>query len=206
MSLRVGCPRCGAGVDEHGGGWRCAVHGSVPALWRAERSDYDSFSQHLLRAKGLPTFVPWPLADGWRITDFAAVRDGDRAMATMAAVAGSTPHDGPVDVLVVCEEPGTGFGARLAGVVHDDPGAQLAEERLRVRVETRLHSFWPVSTPAGAGDRSIVAGEVYGRWMWLVLRPASALLLLGGQFQLADLSGRGPSLLELPFGGPPPTW
>ncbi|WP_235737964.1 DUF6758 family protein [Nocardioides alcanivorans] len=207
MSLQVGCPHCAASLEKYGDGWRCAVHGSVSALWRAVHSGYDAFSQHLMWAAGFPTTLPWPLPTGWWVTDFATVHDGERATATMASVAGSTHQDGPVEVLVVCEEAGVGLGARVSGFVHTDPGAHLGEERLRLRVDTRLHSFWPVTGASiHQGASSVVAGEVDGRWMWLVLRPASALLLLGGQFALADVSDQGPSLLELPFGGPAPVW
>lgn len=182
------------------------MHGPVPALWRAARSDYVSFSHHLRLSDDFPTTVPWPLADGWWVTDFATVHDGSRARATLVAVRGWTEADGPVETVVICEEPGVGLGARAADAVHTDPGAHLGDERLRVRVDGRFRSFWPVTGPAHEGERSVVAGEVDGRWMWLVLRPASALLLLAGGFHLVDVSGRGPSLLELPFGGPPPNW
>ena len=55
-------------------------------------------------------------------------------------------------------------------------------------------------------DRSVFAGEAQGRWLWLVLRPASAMLLLADEWILADVSGFGAQLLETPFGGNPPAW
>ena len=55
-------------------------------------------------------------------------------------------------------------------------------------------------------DRAVLAGEAEGRWLWLVLRPASALLLLRDDWILRDVSQVGPPLVELPFGGPPPHW
>ncbi|WP_447647083.1 DUF6758 family protein [Nocardioides zeae] len=54
--------------------------------------------------------------------------------------------------------------------------------------------------PLGGG------GEAHGRWLWLVLRPASAILLLRDDWILQDLSGVGPPLVELPFGGDRPVW
>ena len=56
----------------------------------------------------------------------------------------------------------------------------------------------------GEFDRSVFAGEAAGRWLWLVLRPASAMLLLRDDWILRDIAGLGPQLVELPFGGPPP--
>ena len=44
------------------------------------------------------------------------------------------------------------------------------------------------------------------RWLWLVLRPASAMLLLRDDWILRDASQSGPHLVELPFGGPAPAW
>jgi hypothetical protein len=65
-------------------------------------------------------------------------------------------------------------------------------------------ALWPVSTFAdgadGEWDRSVVVGEAAGRWLWLVMRPASALLMLRDDWLLRDVSGLGPSLVELPFG------
>ena len=55
-------------------------------------------------------------------------------------------------------------------------------------------------------ERATFAGESDGRWLWLVMRPASAALLLGDDWLLADVTGFGPEALEMPFGGPRPTW
>ena len=71
--------------------------------------------------------------------------------------------------------------------------------------------LWSVSTVSARGDdreldRSVVAGEADGRWLWVVLRPASAILLLRDEWILRDVSGIGPPLVEMPFGGPSPSW
>jgi hypothetical protein len=55
-------------------------------------------------------------------------------------------------------------------------------------------------------DRSVFAGEAGGRWLWLILRPASAALLLKDEWILVDLADLGPELIDLPFGGSPPAW
>jgi hypothetical protein len=54
--------------------------------------------------------------------------------------------------------------------------------------------------------RAVFAGESDGRWLWLVMRPASAALLLHDDWLLADVTGFGPEALEMPFGGPRPAW
>ena len=111
---------------------------------------------------------------------------------------------------MVTEEAGTGLGARIAGTVHDDPGADISEGKpvVRVRIDNQDVSLWTVSTSSGEQewDRSVLAGEYAGRWLWLVLRPASAMLLLRDEWILRDVSSLGPHLLEVPFGGPAPPW
>jgi hypothetical protein len=77
-----------------------------------------------------------------------------------------------------------------------------------VRVESRPVPLWSLLTSEvdDAFDRSIFAGEAGGRWLWLVLRPASAALLLADEWVLVDVADLGPELLELPFGHGPPAW
>lgn len=207
--LTAGCPRCPAPVVEESGEWRCRDHGTVPPLWRAGTASYDAFGEHLARARGFPTYLPWPMRPGWEVTDFGVVQDR-RPLATVTTAVGSTAEDGPVEMTTISEEPGTGVGARCAGTVHSDPGAEIAGDRptARVRLDSRAVPLWPIST-AGADprlDRSVLAGEVDGRWLWLVLRPASAVLLMRDDWSLADVSGIGAPLLDLPFGSRPRAW
>jgi hypothetical protein len=210
MALSVGCPRCSTPVATAGDSWSCPDHGAVEPLWRPAEASYDTFVEHLGATARFPTYLPWPLSPGWRITDFAAVGTVDRGRAAMTCVSGTSALDGPVDVLVITEEPGTGLGARIAGTWHDDPGAEVGDgpPSVRVRIDSQTVPLWPVSTSAMTGewDRSVVAGEASGRWLWLVLRPASAMLLLADDWILRDVSGLGPPLVELPFGGPAPAW
>ena len=76
----------------------------------------------------------------------------------------------------------------------------------KVRIAVHPIELWPVLTSGAEFDRSVFAGEADGRWLWLVLRPASAMLLLRDDWILRDVSGIGPPLLEMPFGGPRPVW
>lgn len=207
-----GCPRCSTPVAplDADGVVACPEHGSVAPLWHPAEASYDGFAEHLRRAADFPTYLPWPLSPGWSVTDFAAVGGPDRPRATMTCCSGTSELDGPVDVFVVSEEPGTGFGARVAGTLHDDPGADIVDgpPAVQVRIGSQAVRLWPVSTSRGSGewDRSVVAGEAAGRWLWIVLRPASAMLLLRDDWILRDVSVLGPPLLALPFGGPRPHW
>lgn len=197
-------------MREEDGGWWCQVHGVVPPLWRPSTSSYDAFAEHLQAAGDFPTYFPWPMPPGWQVTDFGLVGEKGHAQASVACAAGPTALDGPVDVLLVSEEPGTGLGARCAGTVQSDPGEQIALTKpgAKVRVESLSIPLWPISThDAGHElDRSVFAGEAHGRWLWVVLRPASAMLLLADTWTLADVSSFGAELLELPFGGHAPSW
>lgn len=182
----------------------------MPPLWRATVASYDSFSEHLRRAESFPTYLPWPMASGWQVTGFGVVAGRSGPVATAVSVSGMSPLDGPVEVTVVSEEPGTGLGARCAGTVHSDPGAEIGQETpsLKLRVDGQQAPLWLLSTPTrrDSTDRGVAAGEARGRWLWLVVNPASALLLLREEWAIADVSGVGPPLLEMPFGGPRPAW
>jgi hypothetical protein len=212
MSLAAGCPRCPTPVARigDGGAWSCPDHGMVRPLWRPEEATYDGFVAHLDQAGAFPTYLPWPLSPGWQVTDFAVVADDRGATASLTCVSGPSELDGPVDVLVIAEEAGVGLGARCAGTAGDDPGSELGDgpASARLRIGSQTVSLWPISTSGEAGewDRSVVVGEAAGRWLWLVLRPASAMLLLHDGWQLRDVSALGMALVELPFGGPRSSW
>jgi hypothetical protein len=180
-------------------------------LWRPDAATYDEFAGHLSRAETFPTYLPWPLGPGWSVTDFAAVAPQEGpAVGSLTCVSGSSALDGPVDVIVVSEEPGTGLGARVAGLDVTDPGQEVGDgpPTVKVRLDAHPVGLWPVSTSGTDGDwdRSVLAGEAEGRWLWLVLRPASAILLLRDDWILRDVSATGPQLVALPFGGPAPSW
>ena len=64
---------------------------------------------------------------------------------------------------------------------------------MKVRVDLAPVPLWAVSTSDSDEefDRSVLVGEAAGRWLWLVLRPASAMLLLRDEWILRDASGAG---------------
>jgi hypothetical protein len=211
MTLTAGCPRCTSPVSEEPDGWQCPDHGAISPLWRPAAPAYESLAEHLRQCSGAPTLAPWPLAPGWSITDFGCVAaPGREARASMLSCSGVTEPDGVVELTVVSEEPGVGLGARCAGTDHTDPGGEAGHgaPQARVNIEGVTLPMWSVSTSAHdpGFDRSVFAGEAHGRWLWLVLRPASAALLLRDEWVLADLTGLGPALIDVPFGGSPPPW
>lgn len=211
MTLAAGCPRCTAPVAEDKDGWRCPDHGAITPLWRPGKASYEAIAEHLGRCGASPTLVPWPLAPGWTITDFGCVAAPDEdARASMLSCSGVNDLDGVVELTVVSEEPGVGLGARCAGTDHTDPGAEIGDgpPHVKVRIDGVALPLWSVSTSMSdpAFDRSVFAGEAHGRWLWLVLRPASAALLLRDEWILADVASLGPELVAVPFGGNPPPW
>lgn len=210
--LTPGCPRCReplAGPGEPD----CAGHGAGPVLWRPTEASYDAFVEHLATARDFPTYLPWPMAPGWVVSDFAVVTESSGLpVATLTGVTGTSELDGPVDVLLVAEEPGVGLGARCAGVRGSDVGHELGEQQpvVRVRIGSLSTPLWSVSTSGVADttelDRTVLAGEAAGRWLWVVLRPASAVLLMRDDWILRDVSGGGPLMVEMPIAGPGPAW
>jgi hypothetical protein len=210
-SLAAGCPRCASPVTEWDGSWACSEHGPVPPLWRPRAATYDAFAEVLRRSPGFPTYLPWPMSPGWSVSDFGVVGERpDRAVATVTCCSGTSELDGPVDVFVVAEEPGTGLGGRCAGVAEVDPAPLLAHgpPEVKVRIGSQAVPLWPLTTSGADAefDRSVLAGEAGGRWLWVIMRPASAVLLLRDDWILTDVSGVGAPLLEMSFGGAPPLW
>ncbi|MBS44754.1 MAG: hypothetical protein CMH83_16640 [Nocardioides sp.] len=184
-------------------------------MWRpADEADYEGFAEHLGLSEGFPTFLPWPLGPDWSVTCFGLVGSGpEDVSATVTCLSGTSSMDGPVELAVVLEDPGTGLGSRVAGTPYDDPfdDVRTSASAVRVRLDAAVGSavaLWPVSTADSdtEWDRSVLAGETEGRWLWLVLRPASAMLLLRDDWILRDAARTGPHLVALPFGGPVPGW
>ena len=212
MALIAGCPRCREPL-EHPGPAACAGHGAGPLLWRPEEPSYDDFALHLRAARDFPTYLPWPMGPGWAVSDFAVVTESDGVpVATLSCVSGTSELDGPVDALLVVEERGVGLGARCARLPADVADRELRRQppAVRVRIGRMARPLWTVSTSTDPTtpelDRTVLAGEAAGRWLWVVLRPASAVLLMRDDWILRDVSGAGPQVLAMPFAGPRPGW
>ncbi|GGR68599.1 hypothetical protein GCM10010197_40190 [Nocardioides luteus] len=194
-----------------GGTRSCPEHGVVPPLWRTDLPSYDDLVTLLEHAGEVPTYVPWPLEPGWSITDLAVVGEEGKGVATLLTLSGTTPDDGAVEMTVVTEEAGVGLGARCARTEGPDPGIDACSgpPTTKVRVGGQLAPLWPVTqwtNGAEEWERSVVVGEAAGRWLWLVFRPATAMLMLQDGWQLRQVSDLGVQMVELPFGGPGGSW
>jgi hypothetical protein len=225
VPLAASCPRCTSPVTGEGASFACTLHGPIDPLWRPSEVDYDAFAELVGRIDDIPTYLPWPMSPGWSISDFGCVGGDGRVRATVTTTVGTSDLDGEVEVTIVSEDPGIGLGARCAGTSYDDPGPQISNgpPSIHVRAGGRAVPMWLVDdhghapgperelTVAQLTDgevlaRAVFAGEADGRWLWLVMRPASAALLLHDDWLLADVTGFGPEALEMPFGGPRPAW
>jgi hypothetical protein len=152
----------------------------------------------LLRDARVPVWLPWPLPPGWLVTGFACVGDertGSHGCAV--ALSGPNPVGGPGEMLLVSEGPCVGFGARFAGLAGPDPGDRFPDGAADSCVRFGNHEFplWHVEAP----DRAAFAGEVMGTWLWLVLWPDTAGVLLLDPMPVRDLRDLGQDF-ELPFG------
>lgn len=156
----------------------------------------------LLRTPGVPVWIPWPLPAGWLVSGFAAAgdeRSGTRGC--VVALSGPNPVGGPADLLLVSEEPGVGLGAGLAGLDGPDPGDGFAGVQPHASVRFGHHEspLWNVAAPG----RAAFAGEMMGQWLWAVLWPDTAGVLMIEPMTLRDLRDPGQQL-DLPFGAPSP--
>ena len=213
------CPRCSRPLHEPtvwSSAWRCDWHGEVHPLLPAFSPSRDGLDGllRILRLgpthpdtagpgqAGVPAWLPWPLPAGWLVAGFAGAGDERTGVhASAVALTGPNPVGGPADMIVVAEEPGVGLGAGLAGLDSVDPGAGFASDPAVAAASFGNHDFplWQVASP----DRAVFAGEVEGLWLWVVLWPDTAGMLLVEPIALRDLRDPGQEL-DLPFGAASP--
>jgi hypothetical protein len=206
MSMKTAptCPRCGGSLSEPSpwaSSWRCQLHGEVHPLRPAYRPAPEGL-RGLLRNAVVPVWLPWPLPTGWLVTGFAGAGD-DRTgtLACVVALSGPNPVGGLGEMLLISEEPGVGLGARFAGLPGADPGEEFACGPPHAVAQFGKHEFplWHVDAP----DRAAFAGEVLGNWLWVVLWPDTAGVLLVETLPLRDLRDPGQDL-DLPYGAASP--
>jgi hypothetical protein len=181
--------------------WQCDVHGEVHPLRMVYSPSAEGLGG-LLRGVAVPVWLPWPLPRGWLVTGFAGAgdeRSGTRGC--IVALSGPNPVGGPGEMLLVSEELGVGLGAGCAGLDGPDPGSNFAVGPSHSSVRFGNHEFplWHVDTPG----RAAFAGEVMGSWLWLILWPDTAGMLLVEPLGLRDLRDPGQDL-DLPFGARSP--
>lgn len=205
MSLSPVCPRCLGPLRPPGlwnSSWQCTRHGDVLPYHVAKGSGGHALPT-LAREARVPVWAPRPLPVGWVVSGVAWAGD-DRSgpRATVVACTGPSPVGGPGDLALVAEEPGVGLGARLAGVPGPDPGPAEGPPEAKVEAAGHPTALWSVrGTP---DDRAASFGEAKGVWLWAVLWPASAALLLVEHLVLHDLRDGVYADVDLVFGAPSP--
>jgi hypothetical protein len=189
--------------------WVCGVHGAVAPL-QVPHPPTGAWLADVATRSSVPVWVPWPLPAGWLLTGVAEVGAQTQGpVGTVVACSGpnpaphpDVPAEHPSDLLLVAESPGVGLGAHLAGLEHVDPGDAVAVGRPDAAV-TAAGQHTPLWAVDGAGDRVAFVGESRGVWLWLLLWPASAAVLLLESLELVDVRDGGPAL-DPPTGAPSP--
>jgi len=166
------------------------------------RSSLEALAKLTSTAK-VPLWSPLPLLAGWTVGGLASCGDErSGASATVLALAGPSPLGGPADLLLVAEEPGTGLGAFLAGTDRLDPGLS-ADGPPEAKIVAAGHAT-PLWRCESAQDRVAFAGEAAGVWLWAVLWPPAAELVLLEHVELHDLRDDAYRAIDLPVGAPSP--
>jgi hypothetical protein len=153
---------------------------------------------HVVERASVPVWLARGLGASWLCSGVAYAGD-DRtgARATVVCHGGPSPVGGPAEIVVVAEEPMVGLGARYAGLDSPDPGLEFDAERAESRIHVAGHPTPLWGLPA-SDDRAVFVGEAKGLWLWLVVHPAAAGILVYDDIELVDLreAPRG----ELGFG------
>lgn len=206
MSGKEVCPRCALPARAPGiwsNAWRCDLHGDIEpvaplGLPTRERLDRELGANGT--AADVPYWLPWPLPTGWLATGVTHAGDERHgARASLVCCSGPNPVGGPADLVLVAEEPGVGLGAHWAGLPGPDPGELMATAtgpHAKIHAAGHPTALWCVD---GGADRAVYVGEALGRWLWLILWPASAGALVADHVTLVDLRD-APHDVEIPLG------
>lgn len=179
--------------------WTCEGHGAVAPYSALARPDLDAVRQVSGRA-AVPLWAPLPLLPSWTFAGLATAGDErSGARASAMAFGGPCPLGGPADLVLVAEEPGVGLGGRLAGTGGLDPGPCSGAPDAKILVAGHPTPLWRAPS---APDRVAFAGEARGVWLWAVLWPPAAELLLLEHVELHDVRAQAHEHLDLPPGAP----
>ena len=182
--------------------WMCERHGAVAPFHLAAHPGPEAVKQATSHAS-VPLWSPVPLLPHWTFTGLG--RAGDErsgTTATVVSLSGPSPLGGPADLLLIAEEPGSGLGARYCGVERFDPSTAIVGPP-DAKVEAAGHptALWMCDS---AEDRVAFVGEAAGVWLYAVLWPPAAELVLLEHLELHDLRREGAAVESLPFGAVSP--
>lgn len=174
------------------------MHGPVAPYTVIPRPGAEALT-HLLSLAKVPVWLPHPPPTGWVVSGFAHAgdeREGARAAAT--CLTGPSPLGGAAELVLIAEEPGLGLGARHAGLPGPDPGAGFGQGPPDAKVDAAGHptALWSLPTTE---DCAVFVGEAKGLWLWSLVWPATAGVLLYDSLELSDLRD-GYVEAELAFG------
>ncbi len=193
MSLEPVCTRCGGPIGpplldlraapHTTPSWLCPRDGAVEPLRICAPADTVDLAS-IGAASRVPVWLPAPAPVGFGLGGVAAAGHGpSRAIA--CALTGPGPFGGVSDLVLVAEEPGTGLGARYAGLSGLDAG-DCVRGAAYAKVEVAGHptSLWQCSEVPD--DRAAFVGEAEGAWLWLLFWPSDAAVLLLEHLLLVD--------------------
>ena len=201
MPAKPECPRCGTLLRPPNvmhESYLCPQHGQVAPLQPAVLPDPDQM-HNLLASAAVPAWLPWPLPATWVFTGLRIVGgDSGPSRAVAIGLTGTSLATGPADLIIVSEQPGTGLGARLAGLASPDPDQGLFAEPATITVTA---AGWPTplwSLP-GDADRTSYVGVAAGEWLWLVGWPELTWSVIHDDLRLIDVR-KADRLADLPRG------
>ncbi|MBA3266020.1 MAG: hypothetical protein H0T14_06570 [Nocardioidaceae bacterium] len=161
---------------------------------------------------GAPLWVPWPIPDGWSFAGLAHTETARRP-ATVTSWSARDPFGDPTEILFVSEEAGTGLGAQLAGFPLNYPTGEVGIGPPHAKFDVAGHvvSLWAVEAKESPSlaeeddavsvvlkDRAVYAGEAAGRWLWVIVHPAEAGVIVIQPLSLFDAHTLGAELTLLP--------
>jgi hypothetical protein len=195
------CPRCGGELRPPSlwsSDWTCERHGVVAPYLVLTHLGPDAV-EHVVSRSGVPVWMPHALPLGWMCTGVAYAGDErSHAAATLTCLSGPSPLGGAADLMIIAEEPGIGLGSRHAGLSETDPGTGFDVGPPDAKVYAASHPTALWSIPA-VDDRAIFVGEAKGLWLWAVIWPAMAGVLMYDELSLTDLRDRRDDV-DLAFG------
>jgi hypothetical protein len=193
------CPRCGAPLlaptvmHER---YECPRHGSVGPLHPPLLPGPEALTT-LAADSDVPFWLPWPLPASWLFAGLQLVGGGREPIE--AVTVGFTGHgmsEGPSDLVIVAEKPGTGLGARWAGALEPDPDLTTTRpSTTKAKVGGWQTPLWSLDAPG----RAAFVGQAAGCWLWLVTWPDTAWPVLDEHLQLVDLRDT-PTISDVPTG------